>query len=199
MYVGTSTLTRLYGIATFQFADDTRLNSAQYGINLDLFAKHQQFFVLGRVVDALAVDRSQPAMLRVGIRYQRNLTTDDPEDQVKIPVELTGRWTTRYWSLSDRNGFDFRWINGEYSTRYRNRIYLELTPVQKGYLFVPYGDIEWFYSIQQGEWTSVRYEAGLHLPVVSHLAVEPYAAWQSYWHVSSPDQRGLGINVVLTW
>jgi hypothetical protein len=38
----------------------------------------------------------------------------------------------------------------------------------------------------------------VHLPVAGFFSVEPYASWEDYWN-GSPDLRGLGLNLVLSW
>jgi hypothetical protein len=198
LYYRVSTHVRLYGIATYTIGPSPVVDNAQYGANVDLFAKHTLLFKHRPAEDALAFDRSQPVMLRVGYRYSTDLGTSDPTTQDRLLFELTGRLTRGAFTIAERNGFDLRWTDGDYSTRYRNRVWLEAVVTLGKYQPVPYADAEWFYSIQDDEWTKVRYEAGVHLPVVDRLAVEPYASWEDYWD-GSPDQRGLGLNLVLSW
>ena len=199
LYYQTGQQTRLYGIATYTFSPDSAVvDNAQYGINLDFFLKRVALFDHRPAVDALAFDRTQPIMLRAGYRYGTDLGTSDPVTQNRVLVELSGRVTRGAFTLADRNGFDFRWTDGVYSTRYRNRVWMEAVLTVHHYQPVPYADAEWFYSVQNAEWTKVRYEAGVHLPVGTLFAVEPYAAWEDYWD-GSPDQRGFGLNLVFSW
>lgn len=189
---------RLYGLATYTLGPSPLVDNAQYGANIDFFAKRKLIFKHRPAVDVLAFDRVQPVMLRVGYRYSTDLGTSDPSPQDRVLFELTGRLTSGSFSIADRNGFDMRWSSGEYSTRYRNRIWIENTVRLGSYQLAPYANAEWFYSIQDAEWTKVRYEAGLHLPVRRLFAVEPYASWEDYWN-GSPDLRGFGLNLVLSW
>lgn len=189
---------RLYGIATYTFGPDPLVDNAQYGLNVDLFWKHRAVVKHRPAVDALAFDRSQPIMLRMGYRYATDLGIPGPSRQNRVLFELTGRLTKGVFTLAERNSFDFRWTDGKYSTRYRNRLWAEAVVSLGTYQPVPYANAEWFYSVQNAEWTKVRYEAGVHFPVASLFAVEPYAAWEDYWD-GSPDQRGVGLTVVLSW
>ncbi len=198
VYYQASEFVRLYGLATYTFGPEPVVDNAQYGVNVDLFAKRRRLFAHRPAVDALAFDRLQPLMFRMGYRYATDLGVSDPTTQNRVLFELTGRLRKGVFTLADRNGFDFRWTDGDYSTRYRNRLWLEAVLTLGSYQPVPYADAEWFYSIQNGEWTKVRYEAGVHFPVGNVFAVEPYAAWEEYWD-GSPDQRGLGLNLVLSW
>jgi len=198
LYYQTSSHVRLYGLATYTFGPDPLVDNAQYGINVDYFIRHRQIFSHRPAVDALAFDRTQPLVVRMGYRYATDLNTPDPSIQNRILFELTGRLNKGAFTAYDRNGFDLRWTDGVYSTRYRNRVWAEAVVTVQKYKPVPYADAEWFYSIQNAEWTKVRYEAGVHFPVGTLFAVEPYAAWEDYWD-GSPDQQGWGLNLVFSW
>jgi len=199
LYYQTSEQTRLYGIATYTFSPDSAVvDNAQYGINFDFFLKRRALLHHRPAVDALAFDRTQPFLFRVGYRYATDLGVPDPTTQDRVLFEFTARLAKGAFTIYDRNGFDLRWTDDVYSTRYRNRVWAEAVLTLGHYQPVPYADAEWFYSIQNAEWTRVRYEAGLHLPVGTLFAVEPYAVWENYWD-GSPDQRGLGLNLVFSW
>ena len=198
LYYQVATRLRLFGIATYTFGSDPLVDNAQYGVNLDFFAKHITIFKHRPAVDALAFDRTQPIVLRMGYRYATDLGTSDPSRQNRVIFEATGRINRGVFTLADRNGFDLRWTDGDYSTRYRNRVWVEAVVSLGGYKPVPYADAEWFYSIQNAEWTKVRYETGVHFPVADLFAIEPYIALEDYWD-GAPDQRGLGLNLVLSW
>jgi len=199
VYIKLNELARLYAIATYTFAENDASDNEQYGLNIDLFVKRPPAFPRLRGAGALAEHRHQPVQLRMGYRYSRSPDTPTVSVQNRLLAELTLRATPHAFSLSDRNGIDARWTDGEYSARYRNRIYLEVPAKLKGYGFTPYGNAEWFYSITDNEWTSVRYEVGAQLPVVSHFTVELYGGWQTYWHSTSPTVRGPGVNLVFSW
>jgi hypothetical protein len=199
LYYRTGEKTRLYGIATYTLSPDSAVvDNAQYGINFDFFPKRRVLLKHRPAVDVLAFNRSQPLQFRAGYRYSTELGIPDPVIQNRLLFELSGRLTKGAFSAYDRNGFDLRWTEGDYSTRYRNRVWLEVVLAMGGYQPVPYVDAEWFYSVQKSEWTKVRYEAGVHLPVAGRFAVEPYASSEDYWD-GSPDQRGLGLNLILSW
>lgn len=198
LFYQTSSHTRLYGLATYTFGPDPVVDNAQYGLNLDFFLKHRQIFKHRPAVDAFAFDRTQPLLFRVGYRYATDLGVPDPVTQDRVLFELTPRLAKGVFTFYDRNGFDLRWTDDVYSSRYRNRVWAEAVVTLGRYQPVPYADAEWFYSFQNSEWTKVRYEAGVHLPMGTLFAVEPYAAWEDYWD-GSPDQRGLGLNLVFSW
>jgi len=114
-------------------------------------------------------------------------------------VELTFR--RNLWELfgADRNGIDFRWTNGEYSTRYRNRLMVERPVTTRGYEWTPYGDVEVAYVFTSNRWSSVKYEAGVQLPILRHWSVEVYGAVQDNW-TSQPDKiNALGLTLVASF
>jgi hypothetical protein len=201
LYYSLSKVVRLYGIATYTIPTDNGPGSQQYGANLDLFST-AKIMPLRRFVqgpDALAQDRAQPLQLRTGYRYSVDFNTSAPAVENRLILEGTGRLSRRGVTLSDRNGVDFRWTNGAYSSRYRNRLYLEVPVKLKRYDFTPYANVELFYSLSNGTFTKVRYEAGAQLPVLSHITTEVYAGYETYWHTTPSHAAGMGVNLVLSW
>jgi hypothetical protein len=201
LYYSVSKFVRLYGIATYTFPTDGGTGTQQYGANLDLFSAAKKLpirrFVQG--ADALAENRAHPLQLRTGYRYAVDFNTPTPAVEDRLIGELTGRVSKPAFTLSERNGFDIRWINGEYSSRYRNRLYLEVPVKLKRYDFTPYANVELFYSLSNGTFTKVRYEAGAQLPVLSHITTEVYAGYETYWHTTPSHVAGAGVNLVLSW
>ena len=201
VYYSLSKSARLYGIATYTIPTDNGPGSQQYGLNLDLFTPATRLRIRQVVqgADALAQNRAQPLQLRLGYRYAVDFNTTTPGVEDRIILELTGRVSKPAFTLSERNGVDIRWINGAYSSRYRNRIYLEVPVNLKTYGFTPFADVELFYSLSNGTFSKVRYEAGVQLPVVSHFTTEVYAGYETYWNTTPSHVAGAGINLVLSW
>jgi hypothetical protein len=201
LYYSVSKFVRLYGIATYTFPTDNGPGTQQYGANLDLFSAAKKVpirrFVQG--AEARAQDRAQPLQLRTGYRYAVDFNTATPAVENRLLAELTGRLSRYGITLSERNGFDIRWKNGVYSSRYRNRVFLEVPVELKHYDFTPYANVEWFYSLSNGTFTKVRYEAGVQLPVLAHFTTEVYAGYETYWHTTPAHVAGAGLNLVLSW
>ena len=85
---------------------------------------------------AVKSDSPDPLLLRVGYRYLPS--TNGPTEHRGV-VEATGRCPLKSGFLfSDRNRADFRFINGEFSWRYRNRLTAERTVSILSYHFTPY-------------------------------------------------------------
>jgi hypothetical protein len=101
------------------------VDNFQLGINLDLFLKPRPIFTPILGAKSLVEDRDRPMLLRLGYRYSETLNSSGVEFQNRLLAELTVKRNWSGWIASDRNGFDWRWTDGVYSTRYRNRVYIE--------------------------------------------------------------------------
>jgi hypothetical protein len=180
---------------------DGDIASEAYGANLDLFLKPKPFqtYVLG--AQSVILDRHLLGTLRLGYRY-----SDTPPDdgqigkvQNRLLVEVTGR--QYLWSIlvSDRNGFDWRWINGQYSTRYRNRLRIEHTGTIGSYQITPYANAEVIYLVSGGYWNQIRYQAGLVLPVIRHVSTEIYYNRSHLWNPKPGNINALGLKVIVSY
>jgi hypothetical protein len=76
--------------------------------------------------------------------------------------------------LEDRNRIEFRWVDGEYSTRYRNRLSAEVDVALGEVKLAPYASAEFFYDISDGAWKQQQYAAGLRWPYRRLLRVDTY-------------------------
>jgi hypothetical protein len=132
-YVKLNSDVRLYFIATTT-RENGQGSSGEIGPNVDFYLK--PLLKLERVtVFQLDQSKSRPLLLRLGYRYLPS--TDGPSEQRGV-IEATGRYPlTSGFVLSDRNRADLRFINGEFSWRYRNRLTVEKTVSILSYHFSP--------------------------------------------------------------
>ncbi len=174
--------------------------SQQVGLNLDLSVDPNPFrrYVLG--APTLVEDRSRLMTLRLGYRYNVSGPDITPE---KIQNRLLAELTTRFslWGLvaSDRNGFDWRWISGDYSTRYRNRLQFERPIDINSYELTPYVSAEVFYLLSSGEWNQIRYRGGVQLPVVDNVTVDIYVGLNHVWQPTPGDIYGMGFKLIVAF
>jgi opacity protein-like surface antigen len=189
--------TRLYGIAKYTLTDGDGDNQ-QYGINLDFYPKRTPFYRYMRGA-GLTEQLDKPVQLRMGYRYSEDFDATAPSVQNRLLLELSGRVRRHTLRLEDRSGVDFRWTDGAYSSRYRNRFLVAVNTRLGQYHFTPYVDAEWYYSITNGYWTSVKYEGAVELPVAEHMSVVPNIGWQTFWHSSAPTTAGVGIKLALSY
>ncbi len=103
-------------------------------------------------------------ILRTGYRFGRSVgSNSDPFKEHRFLTEQTLRtWLPGGLLLSDRNREDFRFVNGDFSFRYRNRVTVE----REFHLFrkrtlTPYVSGEIFYDTRYGIWNRNRYAVGV--------------------------------------
>jgi hypothetical protein len=99
--------------------------------------------------------------LRAGYRYSFAPGEDDPFEEHRIVTEQTFRQNLPLaMLLSDRNREDWRFVNGNFSFRYRNRLRLEREFRLWGRSFTPYGSAETYYDTRFDVWNRNRLTVG---------------------------------------
>lgn len=105
---------------------------------------------------------NQHFFLRVGYRFIKSLEDIDPYEEHRIVVEQHLRKLLKGdILLSDRNREDFRFVNGDFSFRYRNRLTLEREFIVKNRSLTPYASGEIFYDSRFDVWNRNRYSVGM--------------------------------------
>ncbi len=134
---------RLYFMVSGNRAEETRKSfETTVGAHLDYNA-HKRF------------------VLRAGYRYSFAPGDEDDFQEHRIVTEQTFRHELP-WAmlLSDRNRQDWRFVNGNFSFRYRNRVRLEREIRAWGRSFTPYGSVEGYYDTRFDVWNRNRLTAG---------------------------------------
>lgn len=146
VYVPLNEKFRLFFLATTTKAEETKDNTeGQVGAHID--------YRLNRKIS-----------LRTGYRYGFSLGGSDPFNEQRIIFEETLRQPLPLEVLlSDRNREDFRWVNGEYSARYRNRVTLEREFKVINRALTPYGSAEVFYDSRFDTWNRNRLAVGIQI------------------------------------
>jgi hypothetical protein len=157
VYVPLNEKFRLFFLATVTKARETRDSfEGQLGAHVDYFWRDHLSF-------------------RVGYRYGSSLgDSDDPFREHRIITEQSFRKKTK-WSiqLTDRNRQDWRWVNGDFSFRYRNRITAEKEFRLWGRPVTPYGSAEAFYDSRFSTFNRYRFATGVQYTLRKHRSNEP--------------------------
>jgi hypothetical protein len=140
------------------------------------------------------VYRNKYLTMRVGYRYQTNLTNGNSSTTNEAILEFTSRYLLpRGLVVSDRNRGEFRFPTGQpFYTRYRNRLRLERDIIYRWLNCTPYAYAEIFYDARYDQWTPNRYAAGLQFPAGPHMVLEPYYLRQNGSHSNPPHINALG-------
>ena len=76
--------------------------------------------------------------------------------------------------VRDRNRLELRWVNGEYSTRYRNQVSVDYDILIHDYKLTPYGAAELYYDGAKHSWNEEQYTAGIEWPFRRIFMVQTY-------------------------
>jgi hypothetical protein len=149
---------------------------AEIGPNIDFFVKPlrkaKRFTIF-----QLDQSKSRLLVLRSGYRYMPSTTA--PTENRGI-LEATGRYPIAWNVLvSDRNRTDLRFINQEFSWRYRNRLTAEREFAIKSYHLAPYVRAEAYYDSRYGKFSRTSETAGCPFPIRKQSEIEPYYEHQN--------------------
>ena len=151
VYIKVKPKVRLYLIATIsKSVEDGELRNAQgyegqIGVHVDYIPNKHVIF-------------------RAGYRYGTAVgSNSDPFKEHRLLIEQTLRKLLHGdFLLSDRNREDFRFVNGDFSFRYRNRVTLEReVHLFKGRSITPYASEEVFYDTRYNTWNRNRFAVGV--------------------------------------
>ena len=148
----------------------------------------------GRVNSHVDLSRSKMLLVRSGYLFSRPKNNSGASTEHMLTMEATGRaHLPASLLLSDRNRVDFRWLNGAFRWRYRNRLKLERTFRAGRFEFTPYGHVEGFYSVDQKAWTRLRYAAGAEWTLTRRIVLEGYFLRQDDWRSSPRHVHAVGV------
>jgi hypothetical protein len=110
-----------------------------------------------------------------GYEFLRTTQSGTVKHENRVTIDATpGFLLPAKILLRDRNWVELRWIDGTYSTTYRNMVTIERGLLIHGFRFSPYGSAEVFYDSPKHSWNEEWYTAGFQWPYKSLLMVETY-------------------------
>ena len=146
------------------------------------------------------IDPDKESFLVVGVGYEYLRTIQSGKDSYedRLAVQVTPRYRPpAEFLLTDRNRVEFRWVNGDYETRYRNRMTIERPFLIREFRFDPYASAEFFYNIPKSSWNQEQYAAGVQLPYRRILMVDLYYLRQNCDTCSPEHLNVFGLTVNL--
>src|SRR5271170_3549179 len=110
-------------------------------------------------------DKEHYFVVGAGYEFLRTIQSGKLKDEDRFTIDGTvGFRPTAGFLLRDRNWTELRWINGKYSTTYRNMLTVEHDFLLHGFRFSPYGAAEVFYDGPSHSWNQEWYTAGVQWP-----------------------------------
>ena len=143
--------------------------------------------------------RSRFLWARIGLDHivqTQDGTRTVTENRGIVSILAKAELPAEVW-LEGRTRAHLRWIDGDYSPRYRFRAEAtrEFTVVE--HTVVPYANVEWFYDTRFDQWTRTLYQAGAEFTVNQRFRLEFYLARQEDQRPQDSSFNALG--VVAKW
>jgi hypothetical protein len=97
--------------------------------------------------------------------------------------------------IQDRSRIEFRWVNGNYSTRYRNKLTVEHTLKLSRFRVTPYAAGELFYDGRHRSWNQNTYSFGAIFPYKKLLSVDTFFLRQNCTTCTEEHVNALGVTL----
>jgi hypothetical protein len=170
--------TRLYFVAAYAQGKESELLTLDLAGYLDVTLKPRAILR----PSLLEADWQRNKYLWVRVGYDHILRAEGstriaPEN--RGIVALLGRaYLPGEVLVEARARADLRWIEGDYSTRYRFRIEVNHDIDVGGHVVTPWIQAEAFYDTRYEGWSRALYQAGAEIGVTPHFRIEPSLARQ---------------------
>jgi hypothetical protein len=153
---------------------DVEFRNTEVGVDLELSLRRFRPVIFPRRLEQDDV-RMRRMTVRFGYRFKRSFNTDSPINEHRPAAELTLRWAIpEHVLISNRSRGEFRFVNGEYSWRYRNELKLERDFPIGRYAVTGYASAEPFYNSSANRWDRFRFSGGVVLPIRRYLHIDSY-------------------------
>ena len=194
-FVNLSPRTRIYLDVAYAQGNESDAQALDLAAYLDISFKP----IVQKSLRTLDWQRSRFLWARIG--YDHIFKTSEGasspgEDRGIISVYAKAGLPAEIW-LEGRVRADLRWIDGDYSTRYRFRLEATREFTVRDRAIVPYFNVEWFYDTRYDDWARTLYMAGSEFTVNKHFRYEIYLSRQNDRHPEEESLNALG--VVAKW
>jgi Protein of unknown function (DUF2490) len=131
--------------------------------------------ILTKHLENIDPDKEHYLVVAGGYEFLRTVQSGKVKDEDRMVIEVMPGFRPLPWLLvRDRNRVEFRWVDGAYSTRYRNQLSIETDILAHGYRFTPFASAEAFYGAPKQSWNEEYYTAGVQWPHKRLMMLETY-------------------------
>jgi len=109
---------------------------------------------------------------------QRPVGFTDTLEENQFRIDATVKVSVRAFEVSSRSMFVRRFRQTDDINRYRQRIGIAHPLPVNGRIWKPFATYEAFYERSNGRWNRDRVIAGVTLPLVKHVALQPSYIWE---------------------
>ena len=120
-------------------------------------------------------------ILRTGYRYGWSLDDDSYREHRLLTDQTLRKLLPGKLLLSDRNQEEFRFLKGDFSFRYRNRVTIEREFRLKRRTITPYVSGEIFYDTRYDIWNRNRMAVGVQISLGPGPSGKSYPGTSSFW------------------
>jgi Protein of unknown function (DUF2490) len=136
---------------------------------------YQMMTILRLHLTNIDPDKERYFVIGGGYEYLHTTQSGKVTDENRLDFDAIFNYRpSARFLLQDRNRGEFRWVNGVYSTTYRNRLLLERDFLVNGFRFSPYGAAEVFYDGNKHSWNQEWYTAGVEWPYKQIFMINTY-------------------------
>jgi hypothetical protein len=144
------------------------------------------------------IDRENEYNLTVGSGYEFIQT--EQGNGTKREHRLIIQGTPKYIPgaavlVQDRSRLEFRWIDGAYNVRYRNKLTVDRAFRMNHFRFTPYASGELFWDRNRHTWNQNQYAFGVQLPYKKVLMLDTYYLRQNCTTCSQDPVSVIGFTV----
>jgi uncharacterized protein DUF2490 len=132
-----------------------------------------------------------------GYEYLHTVQNASTKIENRIIAEATPRVLFTGVLLADRNRGEFRWVNGVYDFRYRNKLVISDRLQVRGFRFTPYGSGELYHDRNHHSWNQSQYGFGIQFPYKKSLMLDTYLLHQNCTSCSHNPVNMLGATLNL--
>jgi hypothetical protein len=109
-------------------------------------------------------EKKHHLVLGAGYEYLHTVQGTGTKIENRLLSEATPRVLLKRVLLADRNRTEFRWVNGVYDFRYRNKLVVSDRLQVRDFRFTPYGSGELYYDRNHHSWNQNQYGFGVQFP-----------------------------------
>ena len=119
-------------------------------------------------------------VLGAGYEYLQTLENDKTKRENRIIIQGAAHHSPGAGLLvTDRNRVEFRWVNGAYNFRYRNKLIVDRAFRANKFRFTPYASGELFWDRNHHLWNENQYSFGVQLPYKQRLMLDIFYLHQN--------------------
>lgn len=121
------------------------------------------------------VDSDKQHVLVAAVTYEHSRASEAGEKTIehKLMFDGTARWEfPNKVLMNNRNRVEFRWVNGEYRFRYRNRLMAERPLKIKRLQPSPYVSAEAYWDKHYERWSQFRFTGGVTVPMIKRSSLD---------------------------